>query len=120
MLAVEVGVEGVVEKHAADVKRACSDADQEQSREFAAAGNDPARQAIGPDRRQVRDAAKEQQSPEDRHAPAWLAVHSERENSTEGNEGNKEEKPSALAVILRNWPLGGTFNFLIFVTFVSC
>ena len=63
-LPVKFRVEGVVQKHAAGVKRADAEKQQRQFPEISAAAEPPAGEAVRPDRRQIRHAAQNEQRAE--------------------------------------------------------
>ena len=67
MLAIIIGVEGIVEKAAAHVKERGADDQQWELARIAVAAQPPARQAIGPDRRQVGHAAQSQECYQEWH-----------------------------------------------------
>src|SRR5205814_9103991 len=60
---VELDVESVVQKHAAQVKAGGTETEQEKSPHAAAAAEQPGRQAIRPHRRQVGNAPQHEQRP---------------------------------------------------------
>ena len=64
MLPVEISVERVIEKHAADVEKSRTDAQPEKSRPIAATAEKPARQTIRPNRWKVGSAPQNEQGPQ--------------------------------------------------------
>src|SRR5579862_5067997 len=63
MLAVKLGVKGVIEEHARKVKTGRPQTEQPKTTPRPASAQPPPRQAIRPYRRQVRDSSQDEQGP---------------------------------------------------------